>query len=493
MRNVLLIIALHVFTSLFATDKTVLTVVLDPGHGGKDPGAIRTNYKEKNITLGVALELGKLIEKDLKDVNVVYTRKTDVFVGLKQRAEIANKANANAKLFVSIHVNSSKAINTTAHGAETYILGTKKQAENIDVIKQENAVITLEEDYMNNYDGYDPDDDSSYIMFQFISEQFMSQSFDVANSIQKSFVNIAKRSNRGVKQGGLLVLKSTSMPAVLIELGFINNLAEAKYLSSTKGQKDMAKSIFEGIKEYRNNVIKKNAVLTNNTQNTTLAKNTNTTQKGKTESPQKKQDKTESISKDQIKKIDTTTDPYYTIQFLYSSQKQRKNSSAFRGITPTAVKEENGYKYMVGEETDYAKIVSLHKEVKKKFPDAFIIKLNEEEREAEIIKSEETTPKASVDKKNNASKEVKASLTTKKDTPSEIEYRVQFLTSPKELRKDATQFNGIENIKFYKDGNSYKYTSGSFKTLREAANHQTKIRKKYKDAFVVKFKDNRRL
>lgn len=204
----------------FAVDSKFI-VVIDPGHGGRDAGAVRGSHREKDINLGVALALGQLIEKNYNDVKVVYTRKTDVFVALDRRAEIANKAKAN--LFISIHTNSTAARTTNAIGADTYILGLARSEENLAVAKRENSVILLEDDYTTTYEGFDPNSPESYIIFEFMSNKFMEQSLELANYIQKDFKDIAKRNDRGVRQAGFLVLRKTSMPSILIELGFINN------------------------------------------------------------------------------------------------------------------------------------------------------------------------------------------------------------------------------------------------------------------------------
>ncbi len=206
------------FGSTFGYNSDKFVVVIDPpGHGGKDGGAVRGIYKEKDINLAVALILGDLIEENLKDVKVVYTRKKDVFIDLDKRAQIANKAKAN--LFISIHTNSTAAKSTTASGADTYILGLTRSAENLEVAKRENSVILLEDDYSTKYEGFDPNSTESYIIFEFMTNKYMEQSLKFATHIQKDFKNVAKRTDRGVRQAGFLVLRKSSMPSVLIELG----------------------------------------------------------------------------------------------------------------------------------------------------------------------------------------------------------------------------------------------------------------------------------
>ncbi len=227
------------------------TLVIDAGHGGKDTGALGINSKEKNINLTVALALGELIEKNCPDVKVIYTRKTDTFVELHERAAIANRAKAD--LFISIHANSTTAgrKGTSIHGAETYTLGMHRAAENLEVAKRENTVITLESGYEKEYEGFDPKSSESYIIFELMQDQNMASSVSFAKQIQKQFSSYAGRTDRGVHQAGLLVLAQTSMPAVLVELGYINNAAEEKYMNTKSGTAALAQSIYRAFKAYK--------------------------------------------------------------------------------------------------------------------------------------------------------------------------------------------------------------------------------------------------
>lgn len=224
------------------------TLVIDAGHGGKDPGAISKIGKEKNINLAVALAFGKLVEQNCKDVKVVYTRKMDVFVELNERANIANRAKAD--LFISIHTNSTAA-KVGPRGTETYTLGMHRAAENLAVAKRENSVITLENDYKQKYEGFDPNSSESYIIFELIQDKNMESSVNLAALIQKQFRTTAGRVDKGVHQAGFLVLRATSMPSVLIELGYINNPSEASYLTSTAGVNALAKSIYNAFVAYK--------------------------------------------------------------------------------------------------------------------------------------------------------------------------------------------------------------------------------------------------
>jgi len=221
------------------------TVVVDAGHGGKDPGNTGNGYLEKKIALSIALKLGKKLEDN--DVKVVYTRKSDVFVNLFERANIANRS--NAQLFISIHCDSHT---SQAYGAGTFVLGLHANQRNFEVAKKENSVIFFEEDYINKYEGFDPNNPESVIGLTLMQEEYLDQSIVAASYIQNSFVNRLKRRNRTVKQAGFIVLKYTYMPSVLVETGFLTNNSEGAYLNSVKGQNEMADAIASAVFDYKN-------------------------------------------------------------------------------------------------------------------------------------------------------------------------------------------------------------------------------------------------
>ena len=241
-------LAFIALTLILSLSAQAYTLVIDAGHGGKDPGAIGRKSKEKNINLAVALAFGKLVEQNCPDVKVVYTRKTDVFVELDERANIANRNNAD--LSVSIHVNSTAAKNGP-QGIETYTLGMHRAADNLEVAKRENSVITLESNYEQKYEGFDPKSSESYIIFELMQDKNMEQSVNFAKLVQQQFKSTAGRVNKGVYQAGFLVLRATSMPSALIELGYINNANEETYLCSAAGQSALAKSIYNAFKAYK--------------------------------------------------------------------------------------------------------------------------------------------------------------------------------------------------------------------------------------------------
>ena len=235
------------FVNLFFSqiDNEKFTVVLDAGHGGKDPGNRGNGYYEKNIALSIALKIGAELEKQ-NDIKIIYTRKTDVFVDLFKRAQIANKAKAD--LFISIHCD---AHNSNAYGAGTFVLGLHANQRNFEIAKKENSVIFKEKNYEQNYGGFNPNNPESVISLVLMQEEYLDQSIVAANLIQEFFTKNLKRKNRTVKQAGFIVLKYTYMPSVLVETGFLTNKNEGKYLNSKKGQMEMSSTIADAIIKYK--------------------------------------------------------------------------------------------------------------------------------------------------------------------------------------------------------------------------------------------------
>ncbi|MGN7989543.1 N-acetylmuramoyl-L-alanine amidase family protein [Pedobacter sp. 22226] len=245
------------FLSIFAVKQSsaqgykIKTIVIDPGHGGRKPGASGSFTKEKDISLKVGLKLGELIKEELPDVKVIFTRKTDIDVDLYRRAEIANEANAD--LFISVHCNSMPPGNKHIKGVETLVAGSHRLKEQ-DAAIRENADIKLEKNYKSKYDGYDPNNPSSFILLSLLKNTFRDKSIKFAKLIQNSYISRDERLSRGVKEQGVLVLQRCGMPAVLTEVGFISNTEEEKYINSQKGQNEIANSILEAIKTYKKNI-----------------------------------------------------------------------------------------------------------------------------------------------------------------------------------------------------------------------------------------------
>ncbi|HQN83072.1 MAG TPA: N-acetylmuramoyl-L-alanine amidase [Tenuifilaceae bacterium] len=331
-------------------------VVVDAGHGGKDPGTVGRVSKEKDIALSIALKVGSYIEKNFSEVKVIYTRNDDTFIPLDERSRIANEAKAD--LFISIHCNSAP--NRTSFGTETYVMGLHRSADNLDVAMRENAVISYEDDYSTRYEGYDPSSSESYIIFSMLQNAFLDQSLSLANLIQTDFRDRASRKDRGVKQAGFLVLWKTSMPSVLVEVGYLSNASEEKYLNSQEGQDYIASSIYRAFKEYKKNVDS----YSNQLAQIQLTKpaDSSVEQKGNT----------------QVQPPSSTSQshdfPIFKVQLMASNKPIPLDSPNFQNIkTVEELIINDSYKYCVGSLSSYDEALKLCREVRKQFPDAFVI------------------------------------------------------------------------------------------------------------------------
>jgi N-acetylmuramoyl-L-alanine amidase len=247
----ILLFSLLVAEKVPAQGYKIKTIVIDPGHGGRKPGASGSFSKEKDVSLKVALKLGALLKEEMPDIKIIFTRKTDIDVDLYRRAEIANEANAD--LFISVHCNSMPPGNKHIKGVETLVAGSHRLKEQ-DASIRENADIKLEKNYKSKYDGYDPSNPSSFILLSLLKNAFRDKSINFAKLIQNSYIKRDERLSRGVKEQGVLVLQRCGMPAVLTEVGFISNTEEEKYINSQKGQNEIANSILEAIKTYKKNI-----------------------------------------------------------------------------------------------------------------------------------------------------------------------------------------------------------------------------------------------
>ena len=329
--------------------KKGFTLVIDAGHGGHDAGALGTFSKEKNINLNVALAFGRLVENNCPGVNVIYTRKTDVFIPLHQRADIANRNKAD--LFISIHTNALPK-GAKAMGLETYTLGMHRASDNFDVAKRENSVILIEKDYKQHYEGFDPSSSESYIMFEFLQDKNMAQSVELAKMVQKRTCAAAARPNKGVKQAGFLVLRETSMPSCLIELGFISTPSEEQFLNSDEGIANMGSGIYQAFCDY-------------------LAKyDKSFTVPFKPEVAEMKEEKKEQPQPEEVK----DEAPVFKVQILTSNVKLKSDSRQLKGRDDADFyMDGNIYKYTVGASTNYNEIYRLRKQLLAQFPEAFII------------------------------------------------------------------------------------------------------------------------
>jgi len=321
-------------------------IVIDAGHGGKDPGALGSISREKDINLAIALKTGEYIQKNINNVTVIYTRKNDSTVELRDRPKIANKANAD--LFISIHTNSSDS--RKVMGAETWIMGHAKDQANLEVAMTENSVMLQEDDYSTKYEGFDPKSAESYIAFSLTQKVFQDQSTDLALKIQTQFRERVNRNDRDVKQAGFWVLYNTKMPSVLVETGFITNPAEEKYLNSKEGQDYLASSIYRACRDYLNEVDSKSGVNAG----------------GKKDSNHKN---------DTLTLLNSDSDEIlFMVQVKTSSSKTEIKPENFKGLKDISeINVNDHFKYATGSFTDYSAAVEYRKKIESIYPDAFVI------------------------------------------------------------------------------------------------------------------------
>lgn len=374
------LMCMFVMTSLAANKR--FTLVIDPGHGGHDAGALGAISKEKNINLAVALRFGKYVEQNLPEVRVIYTRTKDVFIPLNERANIANRANAD--LFISVHTNALPA-GKVARGFETYTLGMHRAKDNLDVAMRENSVISMEKDYQQRYQGFDPRSSESYIIFEFIQGKNMERSVELARMIQRSVCDGANRPDKGVHQAGFLVLRETSMPGCLIELGFITTPDEERLLNDDSRVDDIARGIYEAFAKYKNKYDKSVSVpyRASDSEDVNIPKivpdqepapKTRVVTRGKQPKREEATPEQPKRVEKKVKKAEVADAPVFKLQIFVGSRNLRKGDAHFKGETDyDSFQEGNLVKYTLGASTNYNEIYRLRKEKLDKFPEAFII------------------------------------------------------------------------------------------------------------------------
>ena len=387
--TLLLALMCMLVVTAFAANKR-FTLVIDPGHGGHDAGARGAMSKEKDVNLTVALRFGKYVEQNMPEVKVIYTRTQDKFVPLHERANIANRANAD--LFISVHTNALPA-GKVARGFETYTLGMHRAKDNLDVAMRENSVISMEKGFEQVYEGFDPKSSESYIIFEFIQGKNMERSVDLARMIQRSVCEGAGRPNKGVHQAGFLVLRETSMPGCLIELGFITTPDEEQLLNDKNKVDDIAKGIYEAFSNYKNKYDRSVSVPYRASERKVSAVPTIVpdSYKEKETAPAKLNQamKIEPAAKkmiakkeDSSRKVDSSRKmeaakedaPVFKLQIFVGDRMLRKGDAHFKGETDfDSFKEGSLVKYTIGSSTNYNEIYRLRKDKLDKFPEAFII------------------------------------------------------------------------------------------------------------------------
>lgn len=363
-----------------AAQKKAFTVVIDAGHGGHDPGAIGKMVQEKALNLEVSTRLADKIREAYPDVKVVLTRKTDVFLTLQQRADIVNRNKAD--LFICIHTNSAE--NRSVTGTETFVLGVDKMQSNLDVAMRENAVMLLEDDYQTAYEGFDPNSVDSYIMFELMQDQYIDKSLSFATLVQQEFTGIG-RSDRGVRQAGFWVLHKSACPSVLVEMGFVSNANEEKYLASEKGKSDITNSIYKAFVAYKAAYDRKNGIKPQEKVAAPAAEKKEsaakisqqvkkTDKKAAQPEPEKKveeQPAPEEVPAAAEEKADV---PVYRVQIFSATKVVPAGDATFRGLKNCQyTKDGKFYKYTYGEDSDYQTILDIQQELRAKFKDCFIV------------------------------------------------------------------------------------------------------------------------
>jgi len=569
--------------------KGVKTVVIDAGHGGKDPGCNGDAFNEKTVSLGISLKLGELIEKNLPDVKVIYTRKTDEFVELEERAQIANRNNAD--LFISIHCNAAsnyaifKDKNGKVHyktykdkkgkihkvevhnpkpfGSATYVMGISNEKGKLNTAKRENASMLLEDNYQKTYNGFDPQSDEAYIVMSLWTGAFVGQSADIASKIQAEYTKKAGRIDKGVQRQSIWVLWRTAMPSILTEVGFLTNPEEEKFLGSEKGQKYMASALFRAIRSYKDenegvtkkydDELEKEEPLVN--ENLSKGNTIDTSNEDEKDSTQVANAANEELYNGFIKEAD---DNYKLKKYEDALVKYEKCNELKPEERYPLARVEECKKKIAEQKNNVSAEEQQKKELKTKY-NSFIAsgdKLMTQKnwkaaavqyQQASELLPDETYPKEKIkqvdenieaDKKLaeekariKAEKHTADSLlktqkqaadtvptkakdlvtnykdkTPKKDTVQKVKannppegksgivFRVQFAMCETEPDIKSDKYKNAEDVWYYKAGNVYKITSGSFSTPDEVIKHQEKIRAAgYKDAFVVAFKNNQRI
>ena len=444
----LVIVAVLCFTSN-ASAKFVL--VIDAGHGGRDAGAVGKVAKEKNINLNVALSFGRMVENNCPDVKVVYTRKTDVFIPLYERARIANRNNAD--LFVSIHTNAVPK-GRRVMGMETYTLGMHRAADNLDVAKRENSVILIESDYERHYEGFDPNSSESYIIFELMQGKNMSQSVEMARLVQKHACAQTSRRNMGVKQAGFLVLRETSMPGCLIELGFISTPEEERYLNSKAGVDAYARGIYQAFVNYKRQFARGSAVVE------------------KTPEPIQEPVKQTPVAAQPVKQTPVAAQPVKQTPVVTQPVKQAPV------VAQSVVKLEKEPDSLVGQKSSASMndtVVKVDMPVK----DSIVV----DQKPAEVVQqsaAQQTTQLVSVAQP----------LSVADNRPM---FKIQLASMSRRLNVTDKAFKGLQNVECYEEGGLYKYTYGASYDYNEINRIRKEIAAKFPNAFIIAFKGNQKV
>ena len=450
------------------------TLVIDAGHGGHDAGAVGSITKEKTINLNVALAFGKLVESNCPDVKVVYTRKTDIFVPLHTRADIANRNKAD--LFISIHTNALPK-GRISRGLETYTLGMHRAADNLDVAKRENSVILIEKDYKQRYQGFDPNSSESYIMFEFIQDHNMAQSVELAKFVQQRTCSSAGRQNKGVKQAGFLVLRETSMPSCLIELGFISTPDEEQFLHSSAGVSRLASGIYQAFVDYKQKHHRSSQaapvkVSVADTQNVL---------------PLEKPREEVKVSKRNSRKSKVMQDLADAREGKVTQSTENLAPNADSIIKATPVVQE---KPAVVVQEQPAVVVQEKPAVVVQEKPAVVV----QEKPAVVVQEK---PAVVVQEKPAVVVQEKPAVVVQEKpqapaTDAPI-FKVQLLAASVQLKANDPQLKGVQNTDYYRENGMFKYTAGASTDYNEINQLRRTLTDRFPQAFVIAFKNDQRV
>lgn len=500
----------------FTSDKksggnSIKIIVIDPGHGGKDPGCLGVSHKEKEVSLAVALKLGKYLEENLKDVKVIYTRTTDVFVELEDRAQIANKAKAD--LFISIHCNAAgKAVmikdaktgkkrpktfrnkkgklvvverpNPAPFGTETYVMGMKNEEGKMKVATRENSAIFYEDDYEKKYGGFDPESEESYIIMSNYTSAYVIQSASLAMKIQDEYGKKAGRIDKGVHRQSIWVLWRTAMPSILTEIGYLTNPLEEEFLGSTKGQEYVAKAMFRGLRKYKDEVEGNKKEYNDEFENQAPIENENVkagNMPGQKKTADDEDDENNEVTKAQDEELKQEV----------TELTKKETLGSLQSTTTSQAPEKKEEKKEAVDDDKYADIELKKVDSTKAMPVKEDTALTAKDI-AKNFKKESTAVKTkTVAAVETPLPDLKKKVESKKES---VFFKVQFATSDIALNLKQEKFAALSDVDFYKVNNVLKYTSGKFVSVKDAVTHQSNLREKgFKDCFIIAMKNGERM
>lgn len=527
--------------------KGVKTIVIDPGHGGKDPGCNGSQYNEKDVSLGIALKLGEFIEKNLKDVKVIYTRKTDVFVELEERAQIAN--NNEADLFISIHCNAASVYatykdkkgkihyktwkdkkgkirkveihNPKPYGSATYVMGISNEKGKLNTAKRENASMLLEDNYEKKYNGFDPESDEAYIIMSLWTGAFVEQSASLASKIQGEYTGKAGRIDKGVQRQSIWVLWRTAMPSILTEVGFLTNPEEEKFLGSDKGQMYMASALFRAVRKYKDEQEGQVKKYEDDLEKQEALVNENLSKGNSNEDSDAALDSTKAAEIALDEQYNTAVkdgDSHFKEKKYEEAQKFYEKAGELRPeekYPPWKIEEckkkiaevkkgvNEQEKTRQEQQTKYRDLVAS---ADKFFAQGRWNAAIAQYQLAYDLRPEEEYPKQKIKEAEEKQKLVKKDTTVtpgniinqyKDNTPkakTDIVFRVQFATEDKEPDFKAGKYKAVHEANYYKSGNLFRITAGNFQKPDDAVNLQNKMRSEgFKDCFVIALKNGQRM